>query len=107
MQEEHDAECGNKQQQGNPVYNALLCQLKDGHGNDGAHSNTNAVEGVFYNRIVCKVGEECCQCENDNNGWGNDMHIIIIEAIVAVIVLGVFAGWLQVQFPWGLFENFM
>lgn len=35
------------------------------------------------------------------------LHIIIIEAIVAVIVLGVFAGWLQVQFPWGLFENFM
>ena len=35
------------------------------------------------------------------------LHIIIIAAIVAVIVLGVFAGWLQVQFPWGLFENFM
>ena len=35
------------------------------------------------------------------------LHIVIIEAIVAVIVLGVFAGWLQVQFPWGLFENFM
>ncbi|MBS6398309.1 MAG: tripartite tricarboxylate transporter TctB family protein [Clostridiales bacterium] len=34
-------------------------------------------------------------------------HIIIIEAIIAVIVLGVFAGWLQVQFPWGLFEMFM
>ncbi len=30
--------------------------------------------------------------------------IIIIELIVAVIVLGVFAGWLQVQFPWGMFE---
>lgn len=35
------------------------------------------------------------------------LHIVIIEAIVAAIVLGVFAGWLQVQFPWGLFENFM
>ena len=35
------------------------------------------------------------------------LHIVIIEAIVAVIVLGVFAGWLQVQFPWGLLENFM
>ena len=35
------------------------------------------------------------------------LHIVIIEAIVAVIVLGVFAGWLQVQFPWRLFENFM
>ena len=35
------------------------------------------------------------------------LHIVIIEAIVAIIVLGVFAGWLQVQFPWGLFENFM
>ncbi|MBS6398312.1 MAG: tripartite tricarboxylate transporter TctB family protein [Clostridiales bacterium] len=34
-------------------------------------------------------------------------HVIIIEAIIAVIVLGVFAGWLQVQFPWGLFEMFM
>ena len=34
-------------------------------------------------------------------------HIVVIELIVAVIVLGVFAGWLQVQFPWGLFENFM
>lgn len=33
--------------------------------------------------------------------------IIIIEAIVAVIVLGVFAGWLQIQFPWGLFDMFM
>ena len=33
--------------------------------------------------------------------------IIIIEAIIAVIVLGVFAGWLQVQFPWGLFDMFM
>lgn len=30
--------------------------------------------------------------------------IIIIELIVAVIVLGVFAGWLQVQFPWGMFD---
>lgn len=35
------------------------------------------------------------------------LHIVIIEAIVAGIVLGVFAGWLQVQFPWGLLENFM
>lgn len=34
-------------------------------------------------------------------------HILIIEAIIAVIVLGVFAGWLQVQFPWGLFDMFM
>lgn len=33
--------------------------------------------------------------------------VIIIEAIIAAIVLGVFAGWLQVQFPWGLFEMFM
>ena len=31
--------------------------------------------------------------------------IIIIELIVAVIVLGVFAGWLQVQFPWGMLEK--
>lgn len=30
--------------------------------------------------------------------------IIIIELIVAVIVLGVFAGWLQVQFPWGMLD---
>lgn len=30
--------------------------------------------------------------------------IIIIELIAAVIVLGVFAGWLQVQFPWGMFD---
>ena len=30
--------------------------------------------------------------------------LIIIELIVAVIVLGVFAGWLQVQFPWGMFD---
>lgn len=34
-------------------------------------------------------------------------HIIVIELIIAVIVIGVFAGWLQVQFPWGLFEMFM
>lgn len=34
-------------------------------------------------------------------------HIIIIELIIAGIVLGVFAGWLQVQFPWGLFDMFM
>lgn len=34
-------------------------------------------------------------------------HVIMIELIIAVIVLGVFAGWLQVQFPWGLFEMFM
>lgn len=34
-------------------------------------------------------------------------HIIIIELIIAGIVLGVFAGWLQVQFPWGLFEMLM
>lgn len=34
-------------------------------------------------------------------------HILAIEAIIAVIVLGVFAGWLQVQFPWGLFDMFM
>ena len=34
-------------------------------------------------------------------------HVIIIELLVAAIVLGVFAGWLQVQFPWGIFENFM
>lgn len=34
-------------------------------------------------------------------------HVIIIELLVATIVLGVFAGWLQVQFPWGIFENFM
>ena len=33
--------------------------------------------------------------------------IIVIEAIVAVIVLGVFADWLQIQFPWGLFDMFM
>ncbi len=33
--------------------------------------------------------------------------VIIIEAIIAAIVLGVFAGWLQVQFPWGLFDMFM
>ena len=33
--------------------------------------------------------------------------IIIIEAIVAVIVIGVFAGWLQIQFPWGLFDLLM
>lgn len=33
--------------------------------------------------------------------------VIIIELIIAGIVLGVFAGWLQVQFPWGLFEMFM
>lgn len=32
---------------------------------------------------------------------------IIIILIIAAIVLGVFAGWLQVQFPWGLLENFM
>ena len=34
-------------------------------------------------------------------------HVIIIELIVAGIVLGVFAGWLQIQFPWGLFDMFM
>ena len=34
-------------------------------------------------------------------------HIIIIEIIIGIIVIGVFAGWLQVQFPWGLFEMLM
>ena len=34
-------------------------------------------------------------------------HVIIIELIVAFIAVGVFAGWLQVQFPWGLFDMFM
>ena len=34
-------------------------------------------------------------------------HILVIEAIIAIIVLGVFAGWLQVQFPWGLFDMFV
>lgn len=34
-------------------------------------------------------------------------HVVIIELIIAAIVLGVFAGWLQVQFPWGLFDMFM
>jgi peptidoglycan biosynthesis protein MviN/MurJ (putative lipid II flippase) len=34
-------------------------------------------------------------------------HIIIIEVIVGVIVIGVFVCWLQVQFPWGLLEMFM
>lgn len=34
-------------------------------------------------------------------------HVIVIELIIAGIVLGVFAGWLQVQFPWGLFDMFM
>ena len=33
--------------------------------------------------------------------------IIVIEIIIGIIVLGVFAGWLQVQFPWGLFDMFM
>ncbi|MCD8084655.1 MAG: tripartite tricarboxylate transporter TctB family protein [Clostridiales bacterium] len=33
--------------------------------------------------------------------------VIVIEIIVAIIVVGVFAGWLQVQFPWGLFELLM
>lgn len=32
---------------------------------------------------------------------------LIILAIVMFIVLGVFVGWLQVHFPWGIFENFM
>jgi len=34
-------------------------------------------------------------------------HVLVIEIIIAIIVLGVFAGWLQVQFPWGLFEMIM
>lgn len=32
-------------------------------------------------------------------------HVIIIELLVAAIVLGVFAGWLQVQFPWGFLKT--
>ena len=35
------------------------------------------------------------------------LHIIIIEAIVAVIVLGFLPDGCRFQFPWGLFENFM
>ncbi|MBS6216556.1 MAG: tripartite tricarboxylate transporter TctB family protein [Clostridiales bacterium] len=31
-------------------------------------------------------------------------HVIIIEAILAAIIIGVFVVWLQVQFPMGLFE---
>ena len=27
--------------------------------------------------------------------------------MAVLLLLGVFAGWLQVQFPWGIFENFM
>lgn len=34
-------------------------------------------------------------------------HVIIIEAILAAIIIGVFVVWLQVQFPTGLFELFM
>ena len=34
-------------------------------------------------------------------------HVIIIEAILAAIIIGVFVVWLQVQFPMGLFELFM
>lgn len=34
-------------------------------------------------------------------------HVILIETIIAVIVIGVFATWLQVQFPWGVFEMLM
>ncbi len=32
---------------------------------------------------------------------------LIILAIVMFIVLGVFVAWLQIRFPWGLFEMFM
>ena len=31
-------------------------------------------------------------------------HVIIIEAILAAIIIGVFVVWLQVQVPMGLFE---
>ena len=31
-------------------------------------------------------------------------HVIIIEAILAAIIIGVFVVWLQFQFPMGLFE---
>ena len=34
-------------------------------------------------------------------------HVIIIEASLAAIIIGVFVVWLQVQFPMGLFELFM
>lgn len=33
--------------------------------------------------------------------------IIIIMGIILFIVLGVFVGWLQINFPWGLFEMMM
>lgn len=33
--------------------------------------------------------------------------IIIILAVIAVIVLGVFYGWLSIKFPLGLFEYFL
>lgn len=32
---------------------------------------------------------------------------IIIMAIIMFIVLGVFVGWLQINFPWGVFELLM
>lgn len=32
---------------------------------------------------------------------------IIILGIVLFIVLGVFVAWLQIHFPWGIFEMFM
>ncbi|MFV0502812.1 MAG: tripartite tricarboxylate transporter TctB family protein [Lachnospirales bacterium] len=40
----------------------------------------------------------------EKTNWKN---IFIILAIVLFIVLGIFVGWLQIRFPWGLFEILM
>ena len=32
---------------------------------------------------------------------------LIVLAVCMAITLGVFWAWLGVQFPWGVFENFM
>ena len=33
--------------------------------------------------------------------------VLIILAVIAIIVLGVFYGWLSIRFPWGLLENIL
>lgn len=33
--------------------------------------------------------------------------ILIINIIMAIIVIGIFALWLQVRFPWGIFEMWL
>ena len=81
----------------NTLFESLTGKLQDyPELNTMLRSLLFAGKSIAYNSYEPSI-EIATMC-----GWDTDCNAGNIGT-----VLGVFAGWLQVQFPWGLFENFM